>query len=50
MDKVFGFFLLNLFIGGAFAACSCNVDAGKLTCQPGVIFEFPEDVFKVSSG
>ena len=48
--KKFGIFLA--LVVGSFAVangdCPCSVDAGSLTCQPGIISEFPEDVFKVN--
>jgi hypothetical protein len=29
--------------------CPCSTEGGTLTCQPGIIYEFPEDVFKVGT-
>ena len=40
--------ILFFFIVGTIKAdCPCQVNEGTLTCQPGIINEFPEDIYKV---
>ena len=38
---------LALAAGLASAQCPCSTDGGTLSCQPGIINQFPEDIFKV---
>ncbi len=47
LSKQIGIFLALAILSTCNGDCPCSVKSGALTCKPGIIYDFPEDVFKV---
>jgi hypothetical protein len=49
LNFFFAILLIQIAAGLAAAAdCPCTTEGGTLTCQPGIIAQFPEDLFRVT--